>query len=80
MRALRSRGLAEVDVEGAVVDVDALVGEHAVGDREDRAGVDRGLGPVREAPDASCQTLISGCARRSPFPSRVVWRRRSRRP
>src|SRR5829696_9336633 len=42
----------EVAGDGAVVDVDALVGELAVGDREDRAGVDRRLGPVGEAPDA----------------------------
>src|SRR6476646_4387478 len=49
--ALLSAGLDEKAVDGGVVDVDALVGELAVVDGEDRAGVDLDDGVVVEVPD-----------------------------
>ena len=72
--------LAEVAVDGSVVDVDALVGELAVDEREDRAGVDLDLSVVVECQmlvtskiitlPSSCQTLISGWASDFTLPSR----------
>jgi len=44
--------LTEVAVDGGVVDVDALVGELAVDEGEDRTGVDLDLSVVVKAPDA----------------------------
>src|SRR5215207_5092117 len=51
-RVLSFAWLAEVAVDGGIVYVDALVGELAVDESEDRPGVDLDLSVVMEAPDA----------------------------
>src|SRR3954454_17624801 len=76
------RWLDEVGIDRGVVDVDALVGELAVDEGEDRTGVDPHFAVVVEAPDAGdledehptvyLPDVISGCASDLTLPSRVV--------
>ena len=79
-RVLSFAWLAEVAVDRGIVDVDALAGELAVDEGEDRPGVDLDLSAVVEAPDAghleddhvAVFLQISGWASDLTLPSRVV--------